>query len=267
MIGQTRATRSGLPRVAAGVAHANGRRSRMNASQDGCDRPAFRLDEVAHLVHEEQKMTPRANFQPQISDVAAERQTPRGELGERAELQEQPEGHGGCPELCVSHPTQSVQCTAGTGSGVAFPASGSNRTSCTSVLPSPGRAVIHAPVCDALFQGSALRWQTSRTHLIVLLEAQAGDLEGMARRRAMGQTSRILLIACSKAGALPERVRPASVDRSRRLPAAVWSLRLYAPTVIRGGDFMEARFHITAHGGTSSGAGLVRLPTRDGPEG
>ena len=70
------------------------------------------------------------------------------------------------------------------------------------------------------------------------------DLEGMGRSGIWVRRAFLALIALVAAPRPGERLRPASLDRAADVPAV--SLAVYAPTAIRGGDFMEARFHITA---------------------
>ena len=70
------------------------------------------------------------------------------------------------------------------------------------------------------------------------------DLEGMARAGIWWRRGILLLITgiCIAGLANVFGQRPASV--SADVPAA--KLSVYAPSAIRGGDFMEARVHITA---------------------
>jgi hypothetical protein len=70
------------------------------------------------------------------------------------------------------------------------------------------------------------------------------DLEGMRRGGIWARRSIIALIAAGAALGLANVFgqRPSTIRAD--VPAA--TISLYAPTAIRGGDFMEARFHITA---------------------
>jgi hypothetical protein len=70
------------------------------------------------------------------------------------------------------------------------------------------------------------------------------DLEGMSRRAIWVRRAVVGVIAafCALGLANVFGQRPSTVTAD--VPTA--KLSLYAPTVIRGGDFMEARFHITA---------------------
>ena len=70
------------------------------------------------------------------------------------------------------------------------------------------------------------------------------DLEGMGRRGIWFRRGFLALIALvallGLADFFGQRPTTATAD------VAAASLEVYAPTAIRGGDFMEARFHITA---------------------
>ena len=70
------------------------------------------------------------------------------------------------------------------------------------------------------------------------------DLEGMTRRGIWGRRVCLGLIvvvaALGLANVFGQRPSTASAD------SAAATISVYAPTAIRGGDFMEARFHITA---------------------
>ena len=70
------------------------------------------------------------------------------------------------------------------------------------------------------------------------------DLEGMFRRAIWVRRTIIaaLTVFCLVGLANVFGQRPSTIRAN--VPAA--SISLYAPTAIRGGDFMEARFHITA---------------------
>jgi hypothetical protein len=70
------------------------------------------------------------------------------------------------------------------------------------------------------------------------------DLEGMYRSGIWVRRGVLALIACVAILALLNVFgqRPATA----RSEVATATLSVYAPTAIRGGDFMEARFHITA---------------------
>jgi hypothetical protein len=70
------------------------------------------------------------------------------------------------------------------------------------------------------------------------------DLEGMYRRGIWVRRVVLLLITVVAALGLANVFgqRPSTV----RADVAAATISVYAPTAIRGGDFMEARFHITA---------------------
>jgi len=70
------------------------------------------------------------------------------------------------------------------------------------------------------------------------------DLEGLSRSGPWVRRGVLALIALAAVLGLANVFgqRPATV----RAEAAAATFSLYAPTAIRGGDFMEARFHITA---------------------
>jgi hypothetical protein len=70
------------------------------------------------------------------------------------------------------------------------------------------------------------------------------DLEGMGRSGIWVRRACLALIAVAALLGLANVFgqRPSTLTAS--VPAA--SISVYAPTAIRGGDFMEARFHITA---------------------
>ena len=63
----------------------------MNTGHDGFSRSAGRLEEVAHLVREEQEDDAERELPAPDQRVAAERDEERRELGERAELRRKPE--------------------------------------------------------------------------------------------------------------------------------------------------------------------------------